>query len=85
MSFSSIDLFTGQKTAKNNPMQSRVDPWLAARCVLPPASGNALWVSAVTGNVGYWRESGRHVLYLSFSAFDPTETLAASSGDVAVP
>jgi len=43
--------------------------------VLLPASGNALWVSAVPGDVGYWRESGKHVLYLRFTAFDPNPTL----------
>jgi len=41
-------------------------------------------VSAVPGKVGYWRESGRHALYLTFAAFDPkltdmtTKSLATS-------
>ena len=31
-------------------------------------------------NVRYWVKSGKHLLSLSFSGFDPTATLAALSG-----
>ena len=34
------------------------------------------------GNVRYWVvNSGKHLLALSFSGFDPTETLAAPNGN----
>src|SRR5258708_25295836 len=42
--------------------------------VLPTAPGNALWVSAAPSNVAYWGQSGKHVLDLRFTAFDPQRT-----------
>ena len=46
--------------------------------VLPTASGDALWVSAVPSNVGYWGQSGKHVLFLRFTAFDPNRAWHAA-------
>jgi hypothetical protein len=45
--------------------------------VLPTASGNALWVSAVPSNVAYWGQSGKDALDLRFTAFDPKRTSGA--------
>ena len=45
--------------------------------VLPTEPGNALWVSAAPSNVGYWGQSGKHGLFLRFTAFDPIRTSGA--------
>jgi len=37
-----------------------------------------LWISAVPTNVGYWGKSGKHVLDLRFTAFDPKRTSPTS-------
>jgi hypothetical protein len=38
-------------------------------------SGSAQCVLAVPSNVAYWGQSGKHVLDLRFTAFDPERTL----------
>jgi hypothetical protein len=37
-------------------------------------SGSALCVLAVPSNVAYWGQSGKHMLDLRFTAFDPERT-----------
>jgi hypothetical protein len=71
----------------NRPSTIGTSPCAASRApkpsrfpirVLPTAPGNALWISAVPTNVGYWGKSGKHVLDLRFTAFDPKRTSPTS-------